>query len=305
MNSKTMKQRILVVDDAVENITALVALLKDDYMVTAAKNGHKALQMALKNPPDLILLDIMMPEMEGYEVCRQLKKNDATKNIPVIFITGLSEAMDEVKAFNTGAADYITKPFNPIVVKARVSTHLLLKQKSDALEALASLDGLTNIYNRRKFDETLEYECKRAARSHSPLALILMDIDYFKLFNDHYGHAQGDECLKKVASTLQNVVQRQDDFMGRYGGEEFVSILPSTDFKGVQRVAEELRQSIANLNIPHEYSKTAPYVSLSIGVAFIISQDASTSPTILIETADAMLYKSKENGRNQVNCIEL
>lgn len=298
-------QRILIVDDSVENIDILVSIFKDDYMVAAALNGQKALAMAQKTLPDLILLDIMMPEMDGYEVCARLKKNDATKNIPVIFVTASMETLDELKAFKMGAVDYITKPFQPVVVKTRVRTHLNLKEKNDMLEALASLDGLTNIYNRRKFDQTLTKEWKRALRNQEDLSLILIDIDHFKQFNDNYGHMNGDECLIKVARTLQSTINRPGDFLGRYGGEEFVVVLPGTDLKGGQAIAESFRQAIINLNIGHEYSKVAEYLTISIGVATIRPQKESTGPAALIEAADKMMYTSKENGRNQVNGVQL
>lgn len=305
MSGPTKKQRILVVDDSVENIDVLVSLFKEEYQVAAARNGQKALQMAFNRPPDLIILDVMMPDIDGYEVCRQLKVNDSTKNIPIIFVTALTETMDEVKAFNIGAVDYITKPFQPIVVKTRVRNHLSLKEKKDILEAMVSLDGLTNIYNRRKFDDILDQEWRRARRNPNPLSLILMDIDHFKQFNDNYGHANGDECLKKLADELKNKVRRQGDFLGRYGGEEFVVFLPGTELKGALHVAENLRKDIANLNIAHEYSQTAPYVTLSIGVASITPQNETQTPTSLIKAADSMLYKSKEHGRNQVNGVQL
>ncbi|MBF0102658.1 MAG: PleD family two-component system response regulator [Desulfobacterales bacterium] len=305
MNMETKKNRILVVDDSEENIDILVSLFQKDYMITAAINGKKALEIASKRPPDLILLDIMMPEMNGYEVCHKLKGNDITKNIPVIFITALSDTLDEAKAFNLGAVDYITKPFQPVITKARVRTHIELKNKTDMLETLVSLDGLTGIFNRRKFDEYLNAEWKRALRVQTHLSLILMDIDHFKQFNDHYGHATGDDCLRKVANELNNVIKRDNDFLARYGGEEFVVILPNTAINGAKHVAEVLRMAITKLNLPHEYSSAASHVSLSLGVASTIPTQTSNLPKALIEAADEMLYKSKKNGRNQVNAIEI
>jgi PleD family two-component response regulator len=204
MYRSSRKPMILVVDDVVENVDVLFYLLKADYTLAAARNGLKALRMVEKRPPDLILLDIMMPEMDGYEVCRRLKEKNATRDIPIIFITSLSEAIDEARAFNLGAVDYITKPFQPIVVKARIRTHLNLKQKSDMLEAMVCLDGLTNIFYRRKFDRTLKQEWKRTFRNNRSLAMIMIDIDHFKLFNDHYGHIEGDECLNVQLNTSKH-----------------------------------------------------------------------------------------------------
>jgi len=299
--NQTKKQRILVVDDSPENLDILVSLLKNDYMVAAARNGQKALQMAQKNPPDLILLDIIMPEPDGYEVCRQLKESEATRNIPVMFITALSEALDEVRAFSIGAVDFISKPFQPIVVKARVNTQMNLKKKSDMLEALAAIDGLTHIYNRRKFDETLDLEWRRRTRNQNPLSLIMIDIDHFKLFNDNYGHAGGDECLKKVAEALKNALQRPGDFIGRYGGEEFAVIIADSDADGAWHMAETLRQAVVDLNIPHGYSPTGPHVTVSLGVATSRFPESGGSVEELIDAADKMLFASKKNGRNQVN----
>jgi diguanylate cyclase (GGDEF)-like protein len=293
---------ILVVDDVVENVDVLFHLLKADYTLAAARNGLKALRMVEKRPPDLILLDIMMPEMDGYEVCRRLKEKNATRDIPIIFITSLSEAIDEARAFNLGAVDYITKPFQPIVVKARIRTHLNLKQKSDMLEAMVCLDGLTNIFNRRKFDRTLKQEWKRTFRNNRSLAMIMIDIDHFKLFNDHYGHIEGDECLKKVANVLHDALNRPGDFLARYGGEEFAVLLPETDMKGACHVAEKMRQIILDLKIANAQSTIAPYVSISLGVAVYqpSSDENFASPVDLIAAADSMLYAAKKNGRNQV-----
>ena len=301
MSSNQEKQhRILVVDDSADNIDILISMLRDDYMVAVARNGTKALQMACKNPPDLILLDIMMPEMDGYEVCRQLKANDATKNVPIIFVTALHEAMDEVRAFNIGAADYITKPFQPIVVKTRIKTQLNLKEKTDMLESMVSLDGLTNINNRRKFDHTLDQEWKRAVRSGEPLSLIMMDIDNFKQYNDNYGHTKGDDCLKMVVKCIKDNLNRPGDFLARYGGEEFVVLLPGTNLQGAKKVAETLREAVANLNVAHEYSEAAPYVTISSGVACKRPQKGEQEKEKFIRQADDMLYKSKNAGRNQV-----
>jgi len=305
MNEQDNRKKILVVDDSAENIDMLVSLLKEDYRVAAAKNGHKALQMASNNPPDLVLLDIKMPEMDGYEVCRHLKSTESTKKIPVIFVTALSEAMDEVKAFNTGAADYITKPFQPIVVKTRIKTQLELKEKTDMLESMVALDGLTNIYNRRKFDEILDREWKRASRDSSLLSVIMMDIDNFKQFNDNYGHTNGDECLKQVAGAIKKMLHRPSDFLARYGGEEFVALLPGTDLQGAMHVAENFRQAVIDLNIVHEYSEIASYVTISSGVAAVGPQKNDQDPTILVQKADEMLYKSKQEGRNRINGTEL
>jgi diguanylate cyclase (GGDEF)-like protein len=293
--------KILIVDNELENIHILMELLKPDYKLVAAKNGEKALEMARsKNPPDLILLDIMMPGMDGYQVCEALKSSEVTKNIPVIFVTAISEVMDETKGFSLGAADYITKPFHPPVVLARVKTHMELKTKSDRLEQLASLDGLTNLYNRRRFDEMLNLEWKRSQRSQAPLSLIMVDIDYFKLFNDTYGHTDGDQCLKDVAYALQNCLKRPADIIARYGGEEFVALLPETDEEGAEILAYKMRDAVETLKIPHMNSKVSEFVTISLGVATTFPHMGIDPLKALLNSADTALYKSKKNGRNKV-----
>jgi diguanylate cyclase (GGDEF)-like protein len=291
---------ILIVDDERHNIQVLTEFLRDEYRIMAAKAGEQALKAALgPNQPDLILLDIVMPGMDGYEVCRQLKAESHTMHIPVIFVTALDASDDEAKGFEVGAVDYITKPFKPILVKARVRTHIQLKQKTDLLDRMALLDGLTEIPNRRCFDTTLSQEICRAARNESFLSLILMDIDFFKKYNDRYGHAAGDACLKRVAKTLKDVTKRCTDFVGRYGGEEFVMILPGTDLEGAFYLAEEARQAVARLDIQHFASEVALHVSLSLGVATVLG-DRHIQPVDLIQKADAALYQAKMRGRNRV-----
>nr|WP_240192132.1 diguanylate cyclase [Desulforhopalus vacuolatus] len=214
---------ILIVDDERHNIKVLSELLRKDYKIMAAKNGEQALKAVLgDNPPDLILLDIMMPGINGYEVCRKLKENDHSMHIPIIFVSALGSSDDESLGFELGAVDYITKPFKPVIVKARVRTHIQLKQKSDLLERMASIDGLTEIPNRRSFDETLEKEIRRSARNKMILSLILMDIDFFKKYNDQYGHAEGDDCLRRVAKAIDGCMQRATDFAARYGGKSLL-----------------------------------------------------------------------------------
>ncbi|MCP4346458.1 MAG: PleD family two-component system response regulator [Desulfobacterales bacterium] len=293
-------QRILIVDDVPKNLQVLGSVLKKEgYLIAFAKNGEHALDYIAEHQPDLILLDIMMPGTDGYEVCRKLKEDQKTRDIPVIFITALGDADDEYRGFEIGGVDYITKPFNPKIVKARVKTHLLLKRKTEILEKLASIDGLTEINNRRRFDEMLETEWNRAKRELKPLSLVMTDIDYFKNFNDSYGHAAGDECLRKVAGTLAKTVQRSPDFVARYGGEEFAAILPDTGINGAAGIAEKMRLNTESLQIPHEQNRASGYVTLSLGVAAVIP-DENTSSAALVEAADRCLYEAKKNGRNQV-----
>lgn len=301
MDSLSKQQTILIVDDAKTNINVLAELLRLDFKVRAATSGEKALEIAFsENPPDLILLDILMPGMDGYEVCKNLKASSQTKNIPVIFITGKVNEEDEIYGFSIGAVDYITKPFRPIVVKARVNTHAELKRHRDYLEGISYLDGLTGIPNRRKFDEYLNFSCIFAINESLPVSMIMMDIDHFKLFNDRYGHQEGDVCLKMIAQALLETLVNKTDFVARYGGEEFACILPNKTKEAAMEIAEQLRLCVADLQIPHADSLVEPFVTISLGVA----TQFPTSSLIgkdLIKAADEALYRSKESGRNKVS----
>ncbi|MDP2903378.1 MAG: diguanylate cyclase, partial [Methylovulum sp.] len=233
---------ILIVDDDPTNVRILAEILNPFYRIKVANNGADALEVAQRDQPDLILLDVMMPEMDGFEVCRRLKANSQTQKIAVIFVTAKNTSADEEFGLNLGAVDYITKPFIISIVKARVSTHIRLKQQADLLESLALLDGLTHISNRRRFDETLASEWKRAKRDETPLSLLMIDIDNFKQYNDFHGHGAGDICLQRVAAELSKALSRPGDLVARYGGEEFVVILPDTPLNAALQIAESLRE---------------------------------------------------------------
>ncbi|MFO8031870.1 MAG: diguanylate cyclase [Desulfohalobiaceae bacterium] len=295
------KNVVLIVDDQPANIHALAKLIRDEYQIQAATSGAKALEIARgEHPPDLILLDVMMPEMDGYELCRRLKADEQTNTIPVIFVTARDSAQDEEMGFSLGAVDYISKPFNPTIVRARVKNHMNLKIKTDMLEKLSMQDGLTHIPNRRFFEETLGKEWARATRNGLPLSLVMMDIDNFKAYNDNYGHGAGDECLQHVARALKNALSRPMDLVARYGGEEFVALLPETDAQGAKHVAEGLRSAVQALEIPHEYSETSAQVTISIGVATHSQEKKRESALALQQAADQALYQAKGKGRNQV-----
>ncbi|UQB43415.1 response regulator [Thiomicrospira microaerophila] len=296
------KPRILIVDDEPANAKVLANGLKDDYVLLLANSGVKAIKLAGSEPqPDLVLLDIMMPDMDGYQVCHHLKNDPKTSNIPVVFVSALDQRHDEEKGLNMGAVDYISKPFHLPIVKSRIRNHLALKLKTDLLEEMSHVDGLTHIANRRQFDETLLKESLRLARSGKPMGLIMLDIDFFKPFNDHYGHGQGDICLQKVAQALQSVIRRPGDLLARYGGEEFVVLLPETGQRGTQRIAEELRQSIASLRLQHAYSEVADHVTVSVGAVSGWAQNHEQAEQML-KTADEALYQAKQQGRNRI-CV--
>lgn len=319
LNSAHKKPSILIVDDTPDNIDVLKEALKKDYIVRPVMDGVTALRIASTDPkPDMILLDIMMPGMDGYEVMRRLQADANTRQIPVIFVTSASDIESELKGFELGAVDYITKPFNPVIVRARVSTHLELcdarkqlekqnqelKAKSDLLEEIVNLDSLTGISNRRHFDKVLEVEWSRALRNNTQISVIVADIDYFKKFNDHYGHIEGDKCLRLVAQCLSSLLQRPTDTAARYGGEEFVAILSETDINGTMLLAGNWRMEIEKLRIPHATSAVADCVTISVGYATMVPK-RNQLPYYLVGVADEMLYQSKESGRNLISGKEI
>lgn len=454
---------ILIVDDQPANLRVLATMLKGkNYKVKKAQDGETALMAAQSNPPDLILLDVLMPKMDGYEVCQKLKSNPITERIPVIFISALNDVFDKIRAFEIGAVDYITKPFQEEEVLARINSQLTIqtqrkllekdrellqlkqnklkeeiKQRKEAeailyqsralissilnasldgiaalqsvrdpktgiiedfrcivvnpitaqffrlapedltgklifkrfinkvnpdlfeyfvdvvekekilrkdvkylhkkkkkwfhiiavklgdgfsvtirdittrknlelkLNKLATIDSLTKVYNRQSFDFHLTHEWSRCDRTQEPLSLILCDVDYFKLYNDFYGHQAGDNCLQKVASIMDTIVKRSSDFLARYGGEEFAIILPNTPPEGALVVANAIKEEIENANIPHQKSKVSQYITMSLGISTIIPS-VNHSPDDLLKSADNALYQAKNNGRNSVfaNIIE-
>ncbi|MBF0146727.1 MAG: diguanylate cyclase [Magnetococcales bacterium] len=294
------KAKLLIVDDEKINLDILIGLLGDEYRTVVAKDGEQALHRLEALPlPDLVLLDVIMPGMDGFEVCRRMKENLLTRNIPVIFVTSRTGEMDEAVGFDAGAVDYIVKPYHPAIVRARVRTHVDLKRRGDMLERLSNLDPLTGIANRRRLDEFLNFEWSRSIRTGHPLSMILIDVDHFKRFNDTYGHGQGDRCLIQVARALSRPIQRAMDLVARYGGEEFACILPETGAEGAMAVAERMRVAVSDLGIPHVASTVAPRVTISLGVASV-TPNKNDLAQFLMEKADDALYLAKNRGRNQV-----
>ncbi|CAD5929177.1 diguanylate cyclase [Planktothrix agardhii] len=435
---------LLVIDDTLANLRLLVNLLRENgYKVRAVSNGYEALETIQKSPPDLILLDILMPDLSGYQVCKILKEDIITRDIPIIFLSALSDGLDKVQAFSVGGSDYITKPFHVEEVLARVKNQLTIQwhkkqleleilereqaqealrlqyqreqalnrvirairnsleistvfstavteigqllqadwvaivqhlsqynswqpsnqdlieqysriwlpipvysngdawgslsivrhhsvpwsetdvelavvvtdqlaiaiqqsqlyqqlhQVNQELENLANLDGLTQVANRRRFDLILEQEWLRLRREKLPLSMVLADIDYFKLYNDTYGHLAGDDCLKQVARALRQTLKRPADLVARYGGEEFAVILPNTSLTGALQVAEAIREAVYNLQLCHETSPGKGVITLSLGVSSLIPSGDEV-PQILIKKADQALYKAKSRGKNTV-----
>ena len=321
------KAKILIVDDQPDNLELLSVICNfQGYEVTQSDCGKLAIELAKQEQPHLILLDISMPEMDGYTVCQILKSDRITKDIPIIFISVLKEIENKTQAFQFGGNDYITKPFQIEDVLLRVETQLKfyhvqsqLKQKNQQLakeiqerqaaetklvklnhrlSKLATLDSLTNIANRHYFDEIFNKEWQRGKIESSPLSLILGDVDYFKRYNDCLGHQAGDDCLKQVALAISQTVRHSGDLAARYGGEEFVVILPQTASENALRVAENIRLQIQSLDIPHPNSDVSGRISLSLGVSCVVPSSKTTKKQLLA-AADMALYRAKNLGRNR------
>jgi diguanylate cyclase (GGDEF)-like protein len=291
-----MNGRILVVDDAMENVQILYGALQDEHEVLFALSGEKALEIARTQHPDLILLDAIMPDKDGYAVCKELRESVETRDTPVIFITALKTPEDETRALAAGAADFISKPVNAAVVRARVRTQLTVKRQADALRALTLTDGLTGVANRRAFDERLGAEWRRCGRAGLPIALILVDIDHFKPYNDHYGHQAGDATLRLVADAMRRSAGRAQDVVARYGGEEFAILLPQESALGAEQVAVKLLAELDALNIAHAASPNGR-LTASMGISACVPGEGP--PAQLVRAADALLYQAKAAGRNR------
>ena len=299
MNLINTEFTLLIVDDEKQNRLLLTELFGSTYKIIQAKNGVQALEKARQHRPDLILLDVLMPEMDGMGVLRELKRDDATRLIPVIFITALDSATDEENGLNLGAVDYISKPFHPPTVRVRVHNQLQLVHQRRLLEQLASLDGLTGIPNRRQFDATLLKEWHRCQRNQQPLSLIVADVDFFKKYNDALGHAAGDRVLQEVVATLRQAARHPGDLVARYGGEEFVLLLPETDATSAQALAEGLQQLLHSKAFAHPNSSLGPWLTMSMGGNTIVPSTTALDPEFFA-LADAALYRAKHQGRNQV-----
>ncbi|HZE97974.1 MAG TPA: diguanylate cyclase [Planctomycetota bacterium] len=324
---------ILLVDDSLDSRLLIQRLLQEEghYDFLMAETAAEALKHlgADGSPPagivELILMDLELPGMNGIEACRRISDDPRLKDIPVIVVTASSENGSLAAAFQAGAVDYLLKPINSVELSARVRSMLRLKRELDErkrresellevtyrlaaakseLQRLSALDGLTGITNRGRFDELYASEWKRTARDAGSLSVIMIDIDHFKRYNDHYGHLAGDDCLKRVAWSLRDAVSRPGDSVARYGGEEFVALLPRTDAAGAKTVAEAMRRAVAALGLEHAASSAGRHVSISLGVATVEPGDATTT-ALLLAAADEALYEAKSGGRNRYCVREL
>ena len=307
---------ILIVDDNPTNLSVLSQVLKSEgYKTCFAIDGESAIEQLNEELPNMILLDVQMPGMDGFETCISLKSRPDTKDIPVIFITASVDIDSKVKGLSLGAVDYITKPFQQEEVIARVNLHLqnryltrkvqeqaiALLHANQQLQHLVNLDGLTEVANRRRFDDYLKHEWLRLAREKQCLSILLSDIDHFKDYNDYYGHQAGDICLKKVAEVLQESIRRPADLVTRYGGEEFAVILPNTSLDGAITVANEIYKNLNHQQISHACSPVGSILTISLGISSLIPTFDLTYED-LVSFADEALYQAKRLGRNQY-CI--
>ena len=306
--------KILIIEDSKSSLKILCDHVdKLHFQSIPANSGNAGLDLFIKERPDLVLLDIVMPDIDGYEVARQIRQLEPPGEwTPIIFLSSLNKDQDIEKGIAAGGDDYLLKPISEIVLGAKIRAMqrivqmrhslLVLTRKLDTanqeLKRLTSLDGLTGVANRRHFDAVLLREWRRAMRQGEELSIIMCDIDFFKPYNDAYGHQSGDECLRRAAQALSNAMERGGDLLARYGGEEFIAVLPGTTLSGASFVAEQMRKAISELNIAHPGS---PFgcITASFGIASAVAMP-ETNPSDIIGAADIALYKAKHLGRNRV-----
>jgi diguanylate cyclase (GGDEF)-like protein len=294
--------RLLLIDDDPSSLRLAAGILGPEYTLIFATCGRDALDL-MTETPELILLDYHLPDIDGLEVCRRFKADPASADIPVIFITADQDSVLEAAGLEAGAVDFVTKPYSAAVLRARVRTHILLKRKTDLLARLAHLDGLTNVANRRSFDQILEKEWRRAQRSGRPVSLVMIDADHFKDVNDAWGHQMGDECLRGIAHLAASQIRRPADLLARYGGEEFALLLPETDAHGARQLAEAIRAGIESGFAQPAKQGEGPPLTASLGCATLIPSPGDR-PETLVQLADRNLYLAKSNGRNRVEPAE-
>jgi len=292
------KNRILIVDDDTSTLLELASLLRPDYKIYTVKDGMAALEKANEALPDLILLDVVMPDMNGFDVLRKLRENERTKDIPIIFITGNTDQNAEIKGLSAGAVDYVHKPLDESLVKLRVRHQIQLINQFRKVQHLSMSDELTGLPNRRSFEIRVPEEWDRATREQTSLSIMIADIDYFKKYNDTFGHTQGDIALKMVAGVFSKVLKRPGDFVARWGGEEFIVLLPNTDAEGAIEVAEVIREIVEDMDIP-TLEGDITSLTVSIGVNSRV-QGQSSNINKFIEWTDMALYAAKNKGRNKV-----
>lgn len=286
--------KILIVDDQQINLDIISNHLAPYFKICFAETGIEAIDTCLQHSPDLIVMDVEMPDMNGLIACKKLKSNPNFSHIPILFSTAITSEENENECWKAGGDDFLTKPINPLTLINRVKSHIQKKLQADILRELIFRDGLTGIYNRSYFDDYCPAQMSLSERSKRPLSILMIDIDFFKKFNDYYGHVEGDECLKQVATTIQSSLRRPTDIVARYGGEEFICVLPDTDKAGASEVADNICRAVFNLNIEHKESPYH-YLSVSIGITCRANEDTLDE---IVSAADKRLYRAKSTGKN-------
>ena len=296
---KESRLKILIIEDSKLNREILHKILYKDYAIAFAHDGVEALEKVKTEQPDLILLDIILPGIDGFDVLAELRKCDTSRSIPVIIISARANPDDEVKGLQLGAVDYITKPFHEIVVNARVETQVRILKQMRTIESFGFVDTLTGIPNRRQFDLNLEREWNRAKRDKQPISIMMIDADRFKTYNDTHGHQQGDVALQTLAGTITSSLKRSTDLSARWGGEEFAVLLPNTTLDGAIQVAEDVRKNIESASVPVSDSDLYHNLTISMGVAQMLPEKDNSIANLILH-ADKALYNAKDMGRNRV-----
>lgn len=295
---------VLIIDDDLLSVTALTHLLSDEFNVVTERDGRKSLEVVKEVCPDVILLDVVMPDMNGFEVISELKKEQRTKDIPVIFVTGLNNTRDEEKGLVLGAADYINKPFSSYIVKLRIRNQLQISSQIQKIRELSITDPLTGVGSRKHFNNILQMEWKRASRSQTPISFAIFCIDNFKQYNEEYGHQKGDDALKQLSRIISDGVRRVSDQVVRWGGDEFGIILPATNLEGAKKVAEDIRQAIEHDTLATD-SVFLTGITASAGVHSHnpLPKDTYTIDNFILDTSTALTC-AKETGRNKVSTYD-
>lgn len=291
-------ERILIVDDSIVQAAQLKSILENDYDVTVAQTAEDGLRRASDESFSLILLDVVMPGMDGFTLLKKLQEEIVTQNVPVILITSLADVAHEQHGLILGAVDYITKPFNPLIVQARVNTHIKLYNYRKQVEQQSMTDQLTGIANRRRYEQSSMSKWHEAVRLQIPFSICMFDIDHFKMYNDTFGHPAGDKVIAAVAKTAADRLHRDTDFLARYGGEEFVALCLGDSSEKIFAHIRKIRQAIEDLHIPHDPA-ASEWVTVSIGGVTVVPTPEASYPTYL-KIADTMLYDAKKHGRNRV-----
>ena len=293
-----MMDRILVIDDSAVQGEFLSSILKGDYDVTVCQSAAEGLRAANEGDYSLILLDVIMPDMDGFVLLQELKETDLTKHIPVIMLTSLADVQYEERGLLLGAVDYVAKPFSPVIIRARVYTHIQLYHYQSKFRQQAMVDDLTGVANRRRYEGESLAKWREAMRFSLPFSVCMFDIDKFKLYNDTFGHQAGDKVIAAVAQTVSSYFHRATDLFARYGGEEFVAVFVGNDGQSAFEFLKTVRQAVEDLHIPHN-SPVCQWVTISVGGASVVPKSGDSYDTYL-KLADAMLYDAKRLGRNQV-----